>query len=118
MPIEKKRRVVEIRYHPEAFSENKKYPEAVSDAVAFLKNMRGHTKSEIDVLLVPRTERKVFQREMWLPQGGLRLIFCWGSGGDLWYLGAFVKRNDREGERLVKPILRRRFDIDELERRK
>jgi hypothetical protein len=119
MPIgNDKPRIVKIRFHPSVVNENRQYPEAVADAMAFLNRIRGRTKTEIDAILEPRSERKVFQREMRLPQGALRLIFYWGGGGVLWYLGAFVKGNNLQGERLAKPILRRRFDIDELETRK
>jgi hypothetical protein len=51
--------------------------------------------------------KKTKQDHLWeyrtrLPEGGLRLLFAYGKSGKLWCLGAFIKRNDREGNKLLK----------------
>jgi hypothetical protein len=43
----------------------------------------------------------VFEWRRRTPEGALRLIFSWGKGG-LWCIGAFVKHDDREGDRLLR----------------
>jgi len=58
----------------------------------------------------PRTQlrlKKTKQEELWelrydIGEGGLRILFAQGRNGKLWCLGAFVKRNDNEGNKLLK----------------
>jgi hypothetical protein len=44
---------------------------------------------------------RVFEYKRDTPEGGLRLLFAWGKGG-LWCLGAFVKTDDRQGNRILR----------------
>jgi hypothetical protein len=39
-----------------------------------------------------------------MPEGGLRVLYGWGAGQVLWILGAFVKVNNKEGNRLLKLV--------------
>lgn len=61
-------------------------------------------------MLDPRTESKVFQWEGSAEGGTLRIVFAWGKGC-LWMIGAFVKVNDREGERFMRRILPRALEV-------
>jgi hypothetical protein len=54
-----------------------------------------------------RNLKKTKQDQLWeykarVPEGGLRVLFAYGKGGKIWCLGAFVKRNDKEGNKLLK----------------
>lgn len=51
--------------------------------------------------------KKTQQEQLWeyrarVPEGGLRVLFAYGKHGKIWCLGAFVKRNDKEGNKLLK----------------
>ena len=53
-----------------------------------------------------RNLKKTRQEQLWeyrarVPEGGLRVLFAYGKN-KLWCLGAFVKKNDSEGNRLLK----------------
>ena len=103
---------VRVLYHPAALSDMKREldPTTMSDVVALASGLNGKTHPEIVALLENRSERKVCQWEGSHRQGGLRVLFAWGAGG-LHLIGAFVKHNDEEGERLAKRILHRAEEV-------
>ena len=55
-----------------------------------------------DIKLKKTTFDELWEKKYDLPEGGLRILFALGSGGRLWCIGAFLKRNDKEGNRLLK----------------
>jgi hypothetical protein len=98
---------VKVFYHPDAQAELASLPRATqADVVAKVNRVDGRTHPEIVKMLDARTEPKVFQWEGSAEGGTLRVVFAWGKGC-LWMIGAFVKVNDKEGERFMKRILPR-----------
>jgi hypothetical protein len=77
-----------------------------ADVAAKILRLSGKTQPEIVKMLDRRTEPKVYQWESSAPGGTLRIVFAWGKGC-LWAIGAFVKVNDKEGERYMQRILPR-----------
>lgn len=77
-------------------------------------NLRAQAKVFAFLDLASKTRRgtihnlkKTQQEQLWeykvrIPEGGLRVLFAYGKSGKLWCLGAFVKKNDREGNKLLK----------------
>lgn len=54
-----------------------------------------------------RNLKKTKQEQLWeyktrVPEGGLRVLFAYGKNRKLWCLGAFTKKNDKEGNKLLK----------------
>ena len=103
---------IRILYHPKAQDEVL-IQLAVSeqaDVVAKVDRLNGRTQPEIVSLLDNRSERKVFQWEGSADGGTLRIVFAWGKGC-LWMIGAFVKVNDKEGERYMRRIRPRADEV-------
>lgn len=55
------------------------------------------------------TLKKTRQEQLWeykarINEGGLRVLFAYGKHGRIWCLGAFVKRNEKEGNKLLKQV--------------
>lgn len=74
---------------------------AQAKVLALLSEMRSRDRIEI------RNLKKTHQDQLWeyrarVPEGGLRVLFAFGLQGKVWCLGAFVKRNDKEGNKLLK----------------
>ncbi|MEO6836540.1 MAG: hypothetical protein ABI231_11640 [Candidatus Tumulicola sp.] len=99
-------------YHPTALDEltGSLSPTVQADVLAKVDRINGRTHSEIVKMLDPRTEPKVFQWEASAQGGTLRVIFAWGKGC-LWVIGAFVKVNNKEGERFMRRILPRAVEV-------
>ncbi len=85
-------------------------PAVQADVVAKVDRLNGRTQPEIVRMLERRTEPKVFQSEASAEGGTLRIIFAWGEGC-LWMIGAFVKVNNKEGERYMRRILPRAIEV-------
>lgn len=81
-----------------------------ADVIAKVDRLNGRTQPEIVSLLDGRTERKIYQWEGSSEGGTLRIIFAWGKGC-LWMIGAFVKVNDKEGERYMRRIRPRADEV-------
>jgi hypothetical protein len=79
---------------------------ALADVTWVFRQIEGRDITFIRNFLDKRTEPKVAQFEGSHPGGTLRVIFAWGKGC-LWFIGAFVKTNNREGERFMRRILPR-----------
>jgi len=77
-----------------------------ADIRSVLRLLDGKTQQELVAILDGRSNPKVYQFERSNVAGTLRVVFAWGKGV-LWYVGAFVKANDRQGERLIRPFLKR-----------
>jgi len=114
----KARSTIIVRWHPKASELEGLQPDEIADARAFVRSLRNLSKVEIDERLKRRSERKVVQREQFCPRGALRMIFYWGKAGTLWFLGAFVKNNNRQGERYADRILQRTVDVDQHDRKR
>ncbi len=112
MTRKKPQRGIRILYHPEAQDDllRSLAPDVLADVVARVDRLNGRTQPEIVAMLDRRTESKVFQSESSAEGGTLRIIFAWGKGC-LWMIGAFVKVNDKEGERYMKRILPRANEV-------
>ena len=106
---------IRVCYHAAALAEIFEDLDAPTqaDVIALVDQLDGKTHQELVALLDPRTERKVYQWEGSNARGGLRIVFAWGKAS-LWVIGAFVKHNDREGERLVQRILHRAAEVEKL----
>jgi hypothetical protein len=101
--------------HPVAYQELDLLDAATcADVHAIFAKLVNKTHQQIADLLDGRTERKVAQWERSNQAGTLRVVFAWGEGG-LWFIGAFVKANDSEGERYMKRILPRADQVKEKE---
>lgn len=83
----------------------------IADVRVLIEELDGKGHQEIVAILDERTERKVYQREKSHAAGTLRVIFAWGKAC-LWFIGAFVKHNDREGERRMRRILPRARQVE------
>lgn len=105
---------VPVLYHPDADDELHAELDAatVADVVDFIDSINGKTHQEIVARLDGRTERKIFQWETSHRAGTLRVAFAWGRGC-LWFIGAFVKVNNAEGERYMSHIRPRAEEVRE-----
>lgn len=72
---------------------------AQARSYAYLDLLRKTPRAE--VRLKKTTFEELWEKKFDLPEGGLRILFAFGKGGRIWCLGAFVKRNDKEGNRLL-----------------
>lgn len=79
-------------------------PEPRAKALSLVQQLANKTHQEIAPLLDSTTFENVFQHERRIKEGGLRVVYGWGAKGTLWVLGAYVKRNDKEGERILKAV--------------
>lgn len=76
-------------------------PRAQAKTFALLDRMRATPRPSIRL-------KKTKQDELWeskfdlSPEGGLRVLFAFGKAGKVWCLGAFVKRDNNEGNKLLK----------------
>jgi hypothetical protein len=86
---------------------------AQADVAWVFQQLDGSNITFIRSFLDKRTEPKVAQFEGSHPAGTLRVVFAWGKGC-LWFIGAFVKANDPEGERYMKRILPRATEVKDL----
>jgi hypothetical protein len=68
--------------------------------VEFLEALTEHDLAYVQRKLKKTNVDGVYEWKRRTPEGGLRLIFSWGKGG-LWCIGAFVKQNDAEGNRML-----------------
>ncbi|MEO6990464.1 MAG: hypothetical protein ABI346_06675 [Candidatus Baltobacteraceae bacterium] len=103
---------ITILYHPATLEELRSSlaPSVQADVIAKVDRLNGRPQPEIVSMLDRRTEPKVFQWEGSAEAGTLRIVFAWGKGC-LWMIGAFVKVNDKEGERYMRRILRRAVEV-------
>ena len=74
---------------------------AQAKTYAVLKEMENTPRGRLHSL------KKTQQEQLWeyrsrVPEGGLRVLFAYGKDGKIWCLGAFVKRNDKEGNKLLR----------------
>jgi hypothetical protein len=106
---------VTIMYHADAEESMRSEldPRTAADVTALIDDLDGRTHQEIVARLDERTERKIYQLEKSHPAGTLRVVFAWGKGC-LWFIGAFVKHNDPEGERFMKHIRPRAKQVEKL----
>lgn len=115
MPKPKRRtpRDIPLKLHPRALREMQESLDAATqaDIAVIFKAIDKQSHQRIASLLEPRTEPKVFQWERSNPAGTLRVVFAWGQGC-LWFIGAFIKANDPQGERLIKRILPRAAEVE------
>jgi hypothetical protein len=115
LPKAKKRPLpgLPLGLHPIALSEMEVSLDATTQADIALIFSKLHMKThqEIAKLLDARTEPKVFQWERSNRAGTLRVVFAWGKSC-LWFIGAFVKANNPEGERHMKRILPRAKEFE------
>ncbi len=100
---------VRICYHPDALAELPQLTvETRRNVISEVGGLDGRPYQDIVAILDKRTEKKVYQREKSDARGTLRIIFAWGAAsGVLWVIGAYVKHNDPEGERLFRRIAHR-----------
>jgi len=105
-------RRVPLMLHQKALAEMRSSLDAGAQAdVAWVfQQLEGSDVTFIQSFLDKRTDRKVAQFEGSHPAGTLRVVFAWGKGC-LWFIGAFVKVNDREGERYMRRILPRADEV-------
>ena len=103
---------IRVLYHPTALDELLTGISAVAraDVIAKVDRLNGRTHQEIAQMLDGRSERKIFQWEGSAQGGTLRIVFAWGIGC-LWMIGAFIKVNDKEGERYMNRIRPRANEV-------
>ena len=109
-------RRIAIVLHPTADAELERMDaEDRAHVYEFIERINGKPYLEVVRQLDDRTDSKVFQKERSARRGTMRIVFHWGSEGTLWFIGAFVKNNDKQGERFAARILRRSEDIEAYE---
>jgi hypothetical protein len=69
-------------------------------ALAQLARLSSLSKAQFRIK--PTYVDDVFEAKLDTPEGGLRLIFTYGRNSVVWCLGGFVKRNDAQGNRLLR----------------
>jgi hypothetical protein len=84
-----------------------------ADVAVIFSKLRGKNHQEIVALLDTRSEPKVAQWERSNRAGTLRVVFAWGKGV-LWFIGAFVKVDDPDGERYMKRIRPRADEVKDV----
>jgi hypothetical protein len=99
---------IPLALHQQAVTEMRASLDAATraDVALVFQQLDGKDIMTIRALLDTRTERKVVQFERSHPAGTLRIVFAWGKAC-LWFVGAFVKANNAEGERYMRRILPR-----------
>lgn len=102
---------VSLRLHPTALQELSILDEQTrADVAVIFDRVNGKTHQEILGLLDERSDSKVSQYERGTKAGPLRVVFAWGPGV-LWFIGAYVKTNNADGERFIKRILPRAKEV-------
>lgn len=105
---------IPVRLHPEAEAEFATLDaQTRADVAVILGKLHGKTHQEIVRLLDDRSEPKVAQWERGNRAGALRVVFAWGKGA-LWFIGAFVKVSNADGERKIARILPRADAVKNL----
>lgn len=106
-----------IRFHPSWRTEFDDLSAGTqADVLDFIDRINRKTSVDISAVLEPRSEQKVFQKERRVAAGALRLLFRWGTNNELWFLGAYIKNNNEQGERYARRILRRTADVNDPKR--
>lgn len=80
-------------------------------ALALLNRLSQRTKAQFRIQ--PTYVGKIFEAKLDIPEGGLRVLFVYGKS-NVWCIGAFVKPNDKEGNRELKSYLKRSQIADTL----
>jgi hypothetical protein len=106
---------IPIKMHPDAEEDltSRLDPRTAADVTALIDDLDGRTHQELVALLDQRSERKLCQLEKSHPEGTLRILFAWGKAC-LWFIGAFVKHNNPEGERFMRRIRPRAEQVKKL----
>lgn len=63
-------------------------------------------KSKSQFRIKPTYVGNIFEAKLELPEGGLRLLFVYGKS-NAWCIGAFIKPDDKKGNRALKSYLTR-----------
>lgn len=105
---------VPLRLHPTALEELSILDDQTrADVAVIFAKVNGKTHQEILGLLDERSDSKISQYERGTRAGPLRVVFAWAPGV-LWFIGAYVKTNNAEGERFIKRILPRAKEVKGL----
>ena len=106
---------IPVMLHPVAVREMEISLDAIAQAdVAWVfSKLDGSDIMFIRSFLDKRTDTKVSQFEGSHSAGALRVVFAWGKAC-LWFIGAFVKTDNRDGERYMKRILPRADEVKNL----
>jgi hypothetical protein len=80
-------------------------------ALALLKRLSQRTRSQFRIK--PTYVGKIMEAKLRLPEGGLRVLFVYGKA-HVWCIGAFVKRNEKEGNAELARYLHRSQVAEEL----
>jgi len=102
---------IPVMLHPDAQRElGDLDPATRADVLVIIAKVNGKKHQEIVSLLDVRTEPKIAQWERSNRAGALRVVFAWGKGV-LWFIGAFVKVNNPDGERQMVRIRARADEV-------
>lgn len=106
--------VIPVRLHPAAIGDLAILdPQTQAHVAVIIDKLNGKLHQQIVSLLDERSEPKVAQYERGSRGGPLRVVFAWAPG-ELWFIGAFVKTSNAEGERFMKRILPRAKQVKNL----
>jgi len=71
------------------------------------------TLSRAQFRLKPTYVGKILEYKNEMPEGGLRLLFVYGKS-HVWCIGAFIKQNEKDGNRKLRRYLKRSILAERL----